>query len=96
MKIQQILFFGLGGQEFFIALLPILGFICLLGLLGRVINFLIVSNRKNEVSENVKVDKGTLSSSIEAIERLAKLRNEGFLSFEEFEKQKKKILNNDN
>jgi hypothetical protein len=79
----------MGGQEFvwFIVSSPLFGVICIFGTV-----FLIL--RKIVKNETKSVEKSKLKVSIdfETLEKLGKLRQEGILTDEEFQKQKEKIL----
>ncbi len=84
---EKIIFFGL--------VIPILGFVLYLGATAIMKGFSAKnankteSNIENEVLEDTSSDKNNLSDEIE---KLNKLLNDGILTQEEFEKAKKKIL----
>tara|TARA_Y100001958_G_C20664710_1_gene186743 strand:+ start:22 stop:285 length:264 start_codon:yes stop_codon:yes gene_type:complete len=84
---EKIIFFGL--------VIPILGFVLYLGATAIMKGFSAKNanktenNIENEVVEDISSDKNKLSDEIE---KLNKLLNDGILTKEEFEKAKKKIL----
>ena len=84
---EKIIFFGL--------VIPILGFVLYLGATAIMKGFSAKNanktenNIENEVVEDISSDKNKLSDEIE---KLNKLLNDGILTQEEFEKAKKKIL----
>ena len=84
---EKIIFFGL--------VIPILGFVLYLGATAIMKGFSAKNanktenNIENEVVEDTSSDKNKLSDEIE---KLNKLLNDGILTQEEFEKAKKKIL----
>ncbi len=84
---EKIIFFGL--------VIPILGFVLYLGATAIMKGFSAKNanktenNIENEVSEEFSSDENKLSNEIE---KLNKLLNDGVLTQEEFEKAKKKIL----
>jgi hypothetical protein len=79
----------MGGEEFiwYIVSSPLFGVICIFCIV-----FLIL--RKIAKNETKSVEKSKLKVSIdfETLEKLGKLRQEGILTDEEFQKQKEKIL----
>jgi hypothetical protein len=85
----DLLFIRMGGEEFiwYIVSSPLFGVICIFGTV-----FLIL--RKIVKNETKSVEKSKLKVSIdfETLEKLGKLRQEGILTDEEFQKQKEKIL----
>tara|TARA_B100000902_G_scaffold46118_1_gene53586 strand:- start:149 stop:412 length:264 start_codon:yes stop_codon:yes gene_type:complete len=84
---EKIIFFGL--------VIPILGFVLYLGATAIMKGFSAKNanktenNIENEIVEDTSSDKNKLSDEIE---KLNKLLNDGILTQEEFEKAKKKIL----
>ena len=84
---EKIIFFGL--------VIPILGFVLYLGATAIMNGFSAKNanktenNIENDVTEQSLSDENKLS---EEIEKLNKLLNDGILTQEEFEKAKKKIL----
>ena len=84
---EKIIFFGL--------VIPILGFVLYLGATAIMKGFSAKNanktenNIENDVTEQSLSDENKLS---EEIEKLNKLLNDGILTQEEFEKAKKKIL----
>ena len=84
---EKIIFFGL--------VIPILGFVLYLGATAIMKGFSAKntnkaeSNIQNEFTEEILSDENKLSDEIE---KLNKLLNDGILTQEEFEKAKKKIL----
>ena len=86
---EKIIFFGL--------VITILGFVLYLGATAIMKGFSAKSaNKAYEISENEKIDdfsdEGNKLS--DEIERLNQLLNDGILTQEEFEKAKKKLLDN--
>ena len=85
---EKFIFFGL--------VIPILGFVLYLGATAIMKGFNAKnankdeSNVQNEVNEDFLNDENKLSSEIEKLNRLLK---DGILTQEEFEKAKKKVLN---
>ncbi len=86
---NNLLFMRMGGEEFiwYIVSSPLFGVICIFCIV-----FLIL--RKIAKNETKSVEKSKLKVSIdfETLEKLGKLRQEGILTDEEFQKQKEKIL----
>ena len=86
---EKIIFFGL--------VIPILGFVLYLGATAIMKGFSAKNanktenNDENEEAEVSSSDKNKLSDEIE---KLNKLLNDGILTQEEFEKAKKKLLDN--
>ena len=86
---EKIIFFGL--------VIPILGFVLYLGATAIMKGFSAKSanksneNIENENSSELPSDENKLSDEIE---RLNQLLNDGILTQEEFEKAKKKLLDN--
>ena len=86
---EKIIFFGL--------VIPILGFVLYLGATAIMKGFSAKNankaekNIENEVTEEFSSDENKLSDEIE---KLNKLLNDGVLTQEEFEKAKKKLLDN--
>ena len=82
---------------FFCLVIPILGFVLYLGATAIMKGFSAKNanktenNIENEVPEEFSSDENKLSNEIE---KLNKLLNDGVLTQEEFEKAKKKILDN--
>ena len=80
---------------FFSLVIPILGFVLYLGASAIMKGFSAKNanktenNIENEIVEDTSSDKNKLSDEIE---KLNKLLNDGILTQEEFEKAKKKIL----
>ena len=86
---EKIIFFGL--------VIPILGFVLYLGATAIMKGFSAKSaNKANEISENEKIDVPSDDGNnlSDEIERLNQLLNDGILTQEEFEKAKKKLLDN--
>ena len=86
---EKIIFFGL--------VIPILGFVLYLGATAIMKGFSAKSAIKaNEISENEKIDDSIDDGNnlSDEIERLNQLLNDGILTQEEFEKAKKKLLDN--
>ena len=86
---EKIIFFGL--------VIPILGFVLYLGATAIMKGFSAKSaNKANETSENEKIDNFSENENqlSDEIERLNQLLNDGILTQEEFEKAKKKLLDN--
>ena len=86
---EKIIFFGL--------VIPILGFVLYLGATAIMKGFSAKNanktenNIENEATEDFLSDENKLSDEIE---KLNKLLNDGILTQEEFEKAKKKLLDN--
>ena len=86
---EKIIFFGL--------VIPIFGFVLYLGATAIMKGFSAKSAIKaNEISENEKIDDSSDDGNnlSDEIERLNQLLNDGILTQEEFEKAKKKLLDN--
>ena len=86
---EKIIFFGL--------VIPILGFVLYLGATAIMKGFSAKSaNKTNEINENEKIDDFSDDGNklSDEIERLNQLLNDGILTQEEFEKAKKKLLDN--
>ena len=87
---EKIIFFGL--------VIPILGFVLYLGATAIMKGFSAKSanNKDNEINENKKIDDVSDDGNklSDEIERLNQLLNDGVLTQEEFEKAKKKLLDN--
>ena len=86
---EKIIFFGL--------VIPILGLVLYLGATAIMKGFSAKSaNKANESSENDKIDVSSDDGNklSDEIERLNQLLNDGILTQEEFEKAKKKLLDN--
>ena len=86
---EKIIFFGL--------VIPILGFVLYLGATAIMKGFSAKSaNKANETSENEKIDNSSENQNqlSDEIERLNQLLKDGVLTQEEFEKAKKKLLDN--
>ncbi len=86
---EKIIFFGL--------VIPILGFVLYLGATAIMKGFSAKSaNKVNGNSENEKVDEfSDIENKLsDEIERLNQLLKDGVLTQEEFEKAKKKLLDN--
>ncbi len=87
---EKIIFFGL--------VIPILGFVLYLG--GTAIMNGFSAKNSNKANENIEEDEKTQLTSIDGnklsdeINKLDKLLKDGVLTQEEFEKAKKKILEN--
>ena len=86
---EKIIFIGL--------VIPILGFVLYLGATAIMDGFSAKSaNKTNENSDNEKIDPSLVDedSLSNELEKLNKLLKDGVLTQEEFEKAKKKILDN--
>ena len=86
---EKIIFFGL--------VIPILGFVLYLGATAIMKGFSAKNaNKVNESSENEKIDEFSDDANklSDEIERLNQLLKDGVLTQEEFEKAKKKLLDN--
>ena len=86
---EKIIFFGL--------VIPILRFVLYLGATAIMKGFSAKSaNKANETSENEKIDNSSENENqlSDEIERLNQLLKDGVLTQEEFEKAKKKLLDN--
>ena len=86
---EKIIFFGL--------VIPILGFVLYLGVTAIMTGFSAKSsNKANERSEIEKIDEFSDDENklSDEIERLNQLLKDGVLTQEEFEKAKKKLLDN--
>ena len=86
---EKIIFFGL--------VIPILGFVLYLGATAIMKGFSAKSaNKTNQNSENENIDEfsGDGNKLSDEIERLNQLLKDGVLTQEEFEKAKKKLLDN--
>lgn len=83
------LFIRMGGQEFvwFIVSSPLFGLICIFGTVFFILRKII----RNE-TKSVEKSKSNNPLDVETLEKLGKLRQEGILTDEEFQKQKEKIL----
>ena len=84
---EKIIFFGL--------VIPILGFVLYLGATAIMKGFSAKNANKtenNDENEEVEVSSSDKNKLSDEIERLNKLLNDGILTQEEFEKAKKKIL----
>ena len=82
---------------FFSLVIPILGFVLYLGATAIMNGFSAKSaNKMNENSENEKIDISTVDNDrlSDELEKLNKLLKDGILTQEEFEKAKRKILDN--
>ena len=82
---------------FFSLVIPILGFVLYLGATAIKKGFSAKSaNKANENSENEKIDEFSYDEPklSDEIERLSHLLKDGVLTQEEFEKAKKKLLDN--
>tara|TARA_B100000035_G_C20718416_1_gene430122 strand:- start:204 stop:473 length:270 start_codon:yes stop_codon:yes gene_type:complete len=84
---------------FFSLVIPILGFVLYLG--GSAIMNGFNAKSANKEKENESIEEENISSSFDdkdklsdEIQKLSKLLNEGVLTQEEFEKAKKKLLDN--
>jgi hypothetical protein len=79
----------MGGQEFvwYIVSSPLIGVICIFGTVFFIL-------RKIVRNESESIEKSKLKDPIDfqTLEKLGKLRQEGILTDEEFQKQKEKIL----
>jgi hypothetical protein len=82
------LFIRMGGQEFvwYIVSSPLIGVICIFGTVFFIL-------RKIVRNESKSIEKSKLKDPIDfqTLEKLGKLRQEGILTDEEFQKQKKNI-----
>ena len=85
---EKIIFFGL--------VIPILGFVLYLGATAIMKGFSAKSaNKANESNEIEKINEFSDDNKLSyEIERLRQLLNDGVLTKEEFEKAKKKLLDN--
>ena len=84
---EKIIFFGL--------VIPILGFVLYLGATAIMKGFIAKNANKtenNNENEEVEVSSSDKNKLSDEIEKLNKLLNDGILTQEEFEKAKKKIL----
>ena len=84
---EKIIFFGL--------VIPILGFVLYLGATAIMKGFSAKNANKtenNNENEEVEVSSSDKNKLSDEIEKLNKLLNDGILTQEEFEKAKKKIL----
>ncbi len=84
---EKIIFFGL--------VIPILGFVLYLGATALMKGFSAKNankTEKNDENEEVEVSSSDKNKLSDEIEKLNKLLNDGILTQEEFEKAKKKIL----
>jgi|TARA_Y100000816_G_C25571857_1_gene308128 hypothetical protein len=84
---EKIIFFGL--------VIPILGFVLYLGATAIMKGFSAKNANKtenNDENEEVEVSSSDKNKLSDEIEKLNKLLNDGILTQEEFEKAKKKIL----
>ena len=82
---------------FFSLVIPILGFVLYLGATAIMNGFSAKSaNKMNENSENDKIDISSVDNDrlSDELEKLNKLLKDGILTQEEFEKAKRKILDN--
>ena len=82
---------------FFSLVIPILGFVLYLGATAIMKGFSAKNaNKVNESSENEKIDEFSDDANklSDEIERLNQLLKDGVLTQEEFEKAKKKLLDN--
>ena len=82
---------------FFALVIPILGFVLYLGATAIMKGFSAKNaNKANESSENEKIDEFSDDANklSDEIERLNQLLKDGVLTQEEFEKAKKKLLDN--
>ena len=82
---------------FFSLVIPILGFVLYLGATAIMKGFSAKSaNKAKESSDNKKIDEFSDDANklSDEIERLNQLLNDGILTQEEFEKAKKKLLDN--
>lgn len=80
----------MGGEEFiwYIVSSPLFGVICVFWIV-----FLILRKIVENKTKSIEKSKLKVSIDFETLEKLGKLRHEGILSEEEFQKQKEKILN---
>ena len=86
---EKIIFFGL--------VIPILGFVLYLGATAIMKGFSAKSeNKKNEIVDDEKIQEFSDNENniSDEIEKLNKLLKDGVLTQDEFEKAKKKILDN--
>ena len=85
---EKIIFFGL--------VIPILGFVLYLGATAIMKGFSAKSQNKNESVDNEKIHEFSNNENniSDEIEKLNKLLKDGVLTQDEFEKAKKKILEN--
>ena len=86
---EKIIFFGL--------VIPILGFVLYLGATAIMKGFSAKSeNKKNEIVDDEKIQEFSNNENniSDEIEKLNKLLKDGVLTQDEFEKAKKKILDN--
>ena len=85
---EKIIFFGL--------VIPILGFVLYLGASAIMKGFSAKNeNKNNNIVEDEKFDETSNNKNLsEEIEKLNQLLKDGILTQEEFEKAKKKILEN--
>ena len=86
---EKIIFFGL--------VIPILGFVLYLGATAIMKGFSAKSeNKKNESIDDEKIQESSYNENniSDEIEKLNKLLKDGVLTQDEFEKAKKKILEN--
>ena len=86
---EKIIFFGL--------VIPILGFVLYLGATAIMKGFSAKSeNKKNESIDDEKIQESSYNENniSDEIEKLNKLLKDGVLTQDEFEKAKKKILDN--
>tara|TARA_Y100000813_G_C23963415_1_gene258356 strand:- start:342 stop:605 length:264 start_codon:yes stop_codon:yes gene_type:complete len=86
---EKIIFFGL--------VIPILGFVLYLGATAIMNGFSAKSeNKKNEIVDDEKIQEFSNNENniSDEIEKLNKLLKDGVLTQDEFEKAKKKILDN--
>ena len=84
---EKIIFFGL--------VIPILGFVLYLGATAIMKGFSAKNANKtenNDENEEIEVSPSDKNKLSDEIEKLNKLLNDGILTQEEFEKAKKKIL----
>ena len=81
---EKIIFFGL--------VIPILGFVLYLGANAIMKGF--SAKNSNKASENISSSESDENRLSDEIQKLNKLLNDGILTQEEFEKAKKKLLNN--
>ena len=84
---EKIIFFGL--------VIPILGFVLYLGATAIMKGFSAKNANKtenNDENEEIEVSSSDKNKLSDEIEKLNKLLNDGILTQEEFEKAKKKIL----
>ncbi len=85
----DLLFIRMGGEEivWYVVSSPIFGMICIFGTVFFIL-------RKIVRNESKSIEKSKLKDPIDfqTLEKLGKLRQEGILTDEEFQKQKQKIL----